>query len=198
MGCHPTRCEEFATNPDQYYDDLKMKVITNPHKVVAIGECGLDYDRLHFCDKATQQMYFERQLQLAAECCLPLFLHCRNSHADFLEILQRNRSKIDACGGGVVHSFDGTLIEAEKLLNFHPRLYLGLNGCSLKTQGNLNTVAQLPNDRLMIETDCPWCGIRPTHAGHKFIATQFPVQKKKEKWTQYSLMDGRCEPCQIR
>lgn len=198
MGCHPTRCKEFLENPEQYYENLRLKISANIGKVVAIGECGLDYDRLHFCDKDTQKLYFEKQLQLAEEFKLPLFLHCRNSHDDFMDILKRNHSKIEACGGGVVHSFDGTLEEAQKVLDFHPKLYIGLNGCSLKTQNNLDVVAKLPNDRLMLETDCPWCGIRPTHAGHKFVQTKFPLVKKKEKWTAESLIDGRCEPCQIR
>lgn len=197
MGCHPTRCKEFLENPEKYYEGLRSTIETNTNKVIAVGECGLDYDRLHFCDKDTQKIYFEKQLELAEEFKLPLFLHCRNSHEDFMEILSRNRSKLDECGGGVVHSFDGTLDEAQKILDFHPLLYIGLNGCSLKTQENLDVVAKLPNEKLMIETDCPWCGIRPSHAGQKFVKTKFPTVKKKEKWTAESLIDGRNEPCQI-
>ncbi|KAI8117464.1 hypothetical protein FF38_13349 [Lucilia cuprina] len=197
MGCHPTRCGEFVENPEKYYEGLKSKISSNLNKVVAIGECGLDYDRLHFCEKDTQKQYFEKQLQLAEDFKLPLFLHCRNSHKDFMDILSRNRSKLDACGGGVVHSFTGTLEEAQEVLDFHPNLYIGLNGCSLKTEDNLQVVSKIPNDRIMLETDCPWCGIRPTHAGSKSIQTKFPTVKKKEKWTADSLIDGRCEPCQI-
>lgn len=197
MGCHPTRCGEFVSNPDEYYEGLRTKIISNLSKVVAIGECGLDYDRLHFCGKDTQNLYFEKQLELAQEFKLPLFLHCRNSHEDFIEILKRNRSKLDECGGGVVHSFTGTFEEAQQILDFHPNLYIGLNGCSLKTEDNLNVVLKIPNDRIMLETDCPWCGIRPSHAGNKFVKTKFPNVKKKEKWTAETLIDGRCEPCQI-
>uniref|UniRef100_A0A1I8P2V7 Deoxyribonuclease TATDN1 n=1 Tax=Stomoxys calcitrans TaxID=35570 RepID=A0A1I8P2V7_STOCA len=197
MGCHPTRCGEFLPNPEQYYEGLKAKINQNSSKVIAIGECGLDYDRLHFCEKETQKTYFEKQLSLAEEFRLPLFLHCRNSHDDFIEILRRNKSKLDSCGGGVVHSFTGTLEEAQDVIDFHPNLYIGLNGCSLKTEENLNVVRQLPNDRILLETDCPWCGIRPSHAGQKFVQTKFPTVKKKEKWTAESLIDGRCEPCQI-
>lgn len=198
MGCHPTRCGEFLQNPEKYYEDLRSKISANPSKVVAIGECGLDYDRLHFCEKDTQKEYFEKQLSLAEEFQLPLFLHCRNSHDDFIDILKRNKTKLDACGGGVVHSFTGTLDEAQSVFDFHPNLYIGINGCSLKTEENLNVIRHLPNDRLMLETDCPWCGIRPSHAGQKFVQTKFNTVKKKEKWTAESLIDGRCEPCQIR
>ncbi|XP_037950640.1 putative deoxyribonuclease TATDN1 [Teleopsis dalmanni] len=194
MGCHPTRCGEFLPDPEQYYQGLRSKISNNISKIIAIGECGLDYDRLHFCEKETQKIYFEKQLNFAAEFKLPLFLHCRNAHDDFMEILTRNRDKV--CAGGVVHSFDGTLDEALKILSFDG-LYIGLNGCSLKTAENLEVVKQIPNDKIMIETDCPWCGIRPSHASSKYVKTKFATVKKKEKWTAETLIDGRCEPCQI-
>lgn len=109
--------------------------------------------------------------------------------------MQRNADKIRGCGG-VVHSFDGSASEARQLIDFG--LYIGLNGCSLKTPERLQTVAQLPADRLMLETDCPWCSIRPSHAGAKLVQTQFATVKRKEKWTADQLIDGRAEPSQIR
>ncbi|XP_017148174.1 putative deoxyribonuclease TATDN1 [Drosophila miranda] len=196
VGTHPTRCDEFLPDPEGYYDQLRSKIESNPSKVLAIGECGLDYDRLKFCGQETQRLYFEKQLSLAAEFRLPLFLHMRNAHSDFMAILGRNRDKLKECGGGVVHSFTGTLEEAQSILAFGG-LYIGVNGCSLKTEENAEVVRQLPNDRIMLETDCPWCGIRSSHAGHKHVSTKFPTVKKKEKWTAESLIDGRCEPCQI-
>ncbi|KAH8297217.1 hypothetical protein KR044_007396 [Drosophila immigrans] len=196
VGAHPTRCSEFVADPEHYYNELRCRIKANPQKVVAVGECGLDYDRLHFCAKETQQQYFEKQLSLAEEFQLPLFLHMRNANEDFMTILERNRDKLKACGGGVVHSFTGTLEEAKSILEFGG-LYIGLNGCSLKTNENVEVVRQLPNDRIMLETDCPWCGIRPSHAIHKHVSTKFPTVKKKEKWTAETLIDGRNEPCQI-
>lgn len=161
MGCHPTRCGEFVPNPDEYYGKLCDAIETHRQKVVAIGECGLDYDRLHFCDAATQKTYFERQLDLVQRFELPLFLHCRNAFDDFYAILERNASRITH--GGVVHSFDGTIEQARKFIELG--FYIGLNGCSLKTAEQLNVVAQIPNEWILLETDCPWCGIRPSHAG---------------------------------
>lgn len=150
-------------DPDAYFSKLSEAIETYRRKVVAIGECGLDYDRLHFCDAATQKTYFERQLALIERFKLPLFLHCRNAFDDFYDILKRNASKIVA--GGVVHSFDGTLEQALKFIELG--YYIGLNGCSLKTEEQLKVVAQIPNERILIETDCPWCGIRPSHAGNQ-------------------------------
>lgn len=194
MGCHPTRCNDFLTNPEEYFNGLCKQIETHRNKIVAIGECGLDYDRLHFCEKDVQKKYFEKQLDLVDKYKLPLFLHCRNFHEDFMEILENNRGKIQNIGG-VVHSFDGTLEEAQKVIDFG--LYIGINGCSLKTEENLKVVKEIPNEKIMIETDCPWCGVRPSHAGSKLVETKFPTVKKKEKWTSSSLIDGRNEPCQI-
>ena len=59
-------------------------------KIVAAGECGLDYDRLQFCDKATQQKWFAAQFALAQECQLPMFLHSRAAAEDFATILSQH------------------------------------------------------------------------------------------------------------
>lgn len=116
MGCHPTRSKEFAENPQEYYSKLCNYIENNGNKVVAIGECGLDYDRLKFCDAATQRTYFEKQLDLVERYKLPLFLHCRSAFDDFWTIIEKNAKKIIA--GGVVHSFDGTLEQALKFIEF--------------------------------------------------------------------------------
>lgn len=165
MGCHPTRCLEFAENADKYYNDLCTAIETNRDKVIAIGECGLDYDRLKFCPADVQRTYFEKQLDLADKYKLPLFLHCRNSFDDFYDIVKRNAAKIKA--GGVVHSFDGTLDQAKAFIELG--FFIGINGCSLKTEEQLQSVAQIPSSHILLETDCPWCAIRPSHAGENSL-----------------------------
>lgn len=67
---------------------------------------------------------------------------------------------------------------------------------SLKTDENLLVVKSIPNDRLMIETDCPWCEVRPRHAGYPLIKTQFQCVKK-EKWQSGSMIKSRNEPANI-
>ncbi|XP_033221386.1 putative deoxyribonuclease TATDN1 isoform X1 [Belonocnema kinseyi] len=193
VGCHPTRCNEFeeSGDPEAYLSSLSEIAISNKDKVVAIGEMGLDYDRLQFCPKETQKKFFEMQLSLCSTLKLPMFLHCRNAAEDFVRILRKHKDKLTA---GVVHSFDGNTEEAYSLLQLG--LFIGINGCSLKTEENLGTVMTIPSDRLVIETDCPWCEIRPTHASAKDVVTHFP-SAKKEKWQPDRMVKGRNEPCTI-
>lgn len=193
VGCHPTHCNAFeeSGDPDAYLKSLSDLAADNKDKVVAIGEMGLDYDRLQFCPKDVQKKYFELQLSLCSTLKLPMFLHCRNASEDFVRILRKHKNTLTA---GVVHSFDGNPEEANSILQLG--LYIGINGCSLKTEENLFSVTTIPSDRLMIETDCPWCEIRPTHASAKDVITSFP-SVKKEKWQPDKMVKGRNEPCTI-
>ncbi len=72
----------------------------------------------------------------------------------------------------------------------------GVNGCSLKTEENLAVAASIPDDRLMLETDCPWCEIRPSHASRAHVKTALPAKDKK-KHDDECLVKGRNEPCNL-
>ena len=151
------------------------------------------------CMILTECLYyrsFPPQLALATKHDLPLFLHSRNCHADFISILRSHSSPIR----GVVHSFTGTLEEALELIDFG--LFIGINGCSLKTAENLSVVEQLPLESLMIESDCPWCEIRPSHASSEHLKS-LPEELreiytvpmvKKEKFAEGKGVKGRNEP----
>ena len=194
-GIHPTRCNEFINQEDILIEKLANTIDNNREEIIAIGECGLDYDRLKFCTKENQIRGFQLQLDLASRYTLPLFLHNRNTGGDFLQMVRENRDKIK--GGGVVHSFDGNVEEMRALIDLG--LYIGINGCSLKTEESLNVVKEIPTEFLMIETDAPWCGIKTTHAGFKHVKslTNPTLYKKKEKFEPCYLVKDRNEPCTV-
>lgn len=121
-------------------------------QVVAVGECGLDYDRTQFCAAETQKQFFERQFALADEFGLPMFLHNRNTGGDFVRVwlaLPRAaavnttltgptalppsgmmREHASARTRGVVHSFTGSSEEAEELMGMG--LFIG--ACARSTR----------------------------------------------------------------
>lgn len=148
----------------------------NKH-LVAMGEFGLDYDRLHYCSKAVQLHSFAAQLKVAASLKpqLPLFLHSRACHADFVRLMKEafgdRLERLEK--GGVVHSFTGTAEEMRELMDLG--LYIGINGCSFKTAENCAVVKEVHLDRLMIETDGPWCEVRPSHEGWKYLVDKKPI-----------------------
>lgn len=122
---------------------------------VAFGEIGLDYDRLFLSPKEPQLKYFEAQLDLAIDIQLPLFLHSRAASEDFERIIGSRLTKLPK--GGLVHSFTGTIEEMERLVALG--LDIGVNGCSMKTEENLEVVKSIPLGRIQIETDGPWVRI---------------------------------------
>ena len=189
VGCHPTRCLEAET--PGYFEELSA--LMDEQVVVAVGECGLDYDRLQFCPKEVQIKYFKEHFKLSKKHQLPMFFHNRNTGMDFYTIVAEHRADFPQ---GVVHSFDGTWEEACKAIELN--LFIGINGCSLKTKENLDVVKQIPLDRLVIETDAPWCGIKPSHASYALLESkQLPLTKKKEKFEQGVMVKDRNEPCRL-
>lgn len=76
--------------------------------------------------------------------------------------------------GGVVHSFTGTGEEMRELMDLG--LYIGINGCSFKTAENCEVVKEVHLDRLMLETDGPWCEVRPSHEGWKYLIAKKPEE----------------------
>jgi Tat protein secretion system quality control protein TatD with DNase activity len=153
---HPTRCKQvFVDDPEKDADvllDELLEIAQDGMKdgtVVAIGEIGLDYDRLQFCPAEIQREYLQRQItRVAQPTGLPLFLHNRSVGDDLYKML------IDLGweNGGVVHSFDDTLELATKFIDLG--LFIGMNGCSLRTKDNLQTAQSLPLERLLLETEC--------------------------------------------
>lgn len=173
---------------------------------------GLDYDRLEHCAKEEQNKFFTAQLDLFTsfrlpQPPLPLFLHSRAAHDDFVAILKKYLKKLPR--RGVVHSFTGTLQEMRDLVELG--FDIGVNGCSLKTEENLEVVKAIPLERMQIETDGPWCEVRSSSAGARYLEGWEEEVKglvegvdkggwksvKKEKFVVGAMVKGRNEPCMI-
>ena len=162
---------------------LKELVIDGGYsdKLVAIGECGLDYFRNN-SDPKDQHKALEFQLQLAIDSSLPVIFHVRDAWDDFFAIL-KNFKKIR----GVIHSFTGTSREVE--LAIKNNLYFGINGITTFTKqaDQLEAVKNIPADKLLIETDCPYLtpepirGKRNEPANIKIIA-EFIAKLRNEKF----------------
>ena len=105
-----------------------------------------------------------------------MFVHNRGSTQDLHRILEQHRSRWSKA---VVHSFSDSVADMRLLLSLDG-VYIGLNGCSLKTEQNLEVVRAVPPDRLMIETDAPWCGIKRSHASSPYVRTQFAETSNKK------------------
>ncbi|KAK9456470.1 hypothetical protein V1511DRAFT_497657 [Dipodascopsis uninucleata] len=204
VGVHPCSSLRFeeSGDPERYLEEIEILAREGKEEgtVMAFGEIGLDYARLHYAPADVQRKYFEKQLDIAIKLQLPLFLHSRDCAADFEMLLFPRLQSLPR--GGVVHSFTGTVEEMQGLVA--KGLYIGVNGCSLKTEENLSVIKNIPLDRLLLETDAPWCEIRPTHASHKFLADErgndiksLPKAVKKEKFKKGDMIKGRCEPCAI-
>lgn len=147
-GVHPhdtSRCDS---------DTIKsLRALALRKEVVAIGECGLDFNR-DFSPRNVQEKWFDLQLQLACELNMPLFLHERDAHKRFLEILSNYDGKIK---NAVVHCFTGTANELENYLS--RGCYIGITGwiCDERRGTHLRElVKRIPLDKLMIETDAPF------------------------------------------
>jgi TatD DNase family protein len=147
-GIHPHHAASFSQS-----DRIELLDLLQGPLVVAAGECGLDYFR-NISPPEAQRRAFVAQLEIAAACAKPVFLHQRESHADFLAILKEH---IGALAGGVAHCFTGSPAELEDYLGIG--LYIGVTGwvCDERRGSSLReSVPRIPHDRLLVETDAPY------------------------------------------
>lgn len=147
-GVHPHHASDYD---DRAHDTL-ASLVREP-EVVAAGECGLDYFR-NFSPADAQRQAFQRQLELASDCDLPVFLHQRDAHADFVDILRPMMAEIPRA---VAHCFTGDLNMLQDYLELG--LYIGITGwiCDERRGAHLkDIVADIPLTRLMLETDAPY------------------------------------------
>ena len=149
IGIHP----HDARFCDDAAEQLIIKLSTQSSRVIAWGEIGLDF---HYDNspREVQMRVFQRQLQLAGEAKLPVIIHTRKAEPETVDIL-----KSQVAGGnppGIMHCFSGSSWLAQQAIDLG--FYLSFSGIvTFKKAEELRTIAkQVPLDRLLIETDCPF------------------------------------------
>ena len=164
-GMHPHYADDYSPVTQQQLRDL-----CHQESVVAVGECGLDFNR-NFSTPKNQLSAFESQLELAAEVEMPVFLHQRDAHTDFLRVISNARSEL---GDLVAHCFTGSVEEAVDYLE--QDMYIGVTGwiCDERRGKALQeAVKEIPLDRIMLETDAPY--LLPRDLNEK------PVQSRRNE-----------------
>ena len=147
-GIHPHHAKDYDEQDLATLDELLRQPET-----VAVGECGLDFFR-DFSPRADQERVFTIHLELAAKHKMPVFLHQRDAHEDFVRILE---PYLGAFPRAVAHCFTGTGPELRDYLNLD--LYIGITGwiCDERRGTHLRElVKEIPLERLMLETDAPY------------------------------------------
>jgi TatD DNase family protein len=147
-GVHPHHAAQLSAA-----DLPQLRALLAQPQVVAAGECGLDYYR-DLSPRDAQLRAFEWQLQLAAECGKPVFLHQRDAHRDFVAMLREHRGHLV---GGVAHCFTGAASELEDYLALE--LSIGITGWLSDERRGAHLpalVARIPAERLLLETDAPY------------------------------------------
>jgi TatD DNase family protein len=147
IGLHPHEARHYSGRPDR----LKaFAALATGSKVVAVGECGLDFYYDH-SPKAAQIEILEFQMELALRHDLPLIFHVREAFDDFWPVFDRYRG-----ARGVLHSFTDSAANLAKALE--RGLYIGVNGIATfaKNPGQLEVYQAIPLQKLLLETDAPF------------------------------------------
>lgn len=147
-GVHPHQASSWDNETEQC-----IRALAASPQVVAIGECGLDFNR-NFSPSDKQEAAFSAQLALAVELELPVFLHCRDAHRRFTDLLMPWLNELP---GAVVHCFTGNERELELYLSLG--LSIGITGWVCDERRGLELrgmLRHIPADRLLLETDSPY------------------------------------------
>jgi TatD DNase family protein len=154
IGVHPH--EARLASEDSY---LELERLARHPKVIAWGEIGLDYYYDH-SPRDTQKEVFLRQMELAAAAKLPIVIHCRpsdNSEDAWQDCLQLIEDQWAPKGiGGILHCFTGTWAHAKRAIDVGFMISFAGNLTFPKAQQIRDAAQEVPLERLLIETDCPY------------------------------------------
>lgn len=156
LGLHPNEAGIYEA---KLFAQLSF-LARSESRVVAIGETGLDFFR-DGAPRDRQHSAFHAQLELAEELQKPFVLHCRAAENEMLDVLEKHRVKTNHPLRGIWHCFTAT--KAHGLRAAEMGLHFGLGGVVTYPKANevREAVAALPEDRLLLETDCPFLPPQP-------------------------------------
>ncbi len=147
-GVHPHHASDYSDD-----SDTRIRELIKSDCVVAVGECGLDYFR-DLSPRRLQLDAFKRQLKIATDSGLPVFLHQRDAHDDFVAVLEPALPNLSRA---LAHCFTG---EGESLREYIAMgLYIGITGwiCDERRGKHLHDIVSIiPDDKLLVETDAPY------------------------------------------
>jgi len=152
IGMHPGLCGK----PEKtFFDEKEFEELISSPKVVAIGECGLEYFHIKKEDTGEQQKeLFESQIKFAIKHNKALMLHCRDSYDDVLDILESYKREYGEKLWGNSHFFAGNLEQAKKFLNLG--FTLSFTGVVTFARDYDETIKYVPQNSIMSETDAPF------------------------------------------
>lgn len=149
VGVHPHDAKLF----DQAAEQRLIDLVRRGRRVIAWGEIGLDYHYDH-SPRDVQREVFRRQLRIAREHKLPVVIHSREANEDTITVLREELSGYERAG--VLHCFGGSLAMARDAIELGFFISFAGNLTFKKAQDLRDIALQLPLDRLLIETDCPY------------------------------------------
>jgi TatD DNase family protein len=152
VGWHPVDAIDMTDEGLKWIEEL----CSHP-KVVALGEMGLDY----YWDKSPkdiQKEVFRKQIALAKKVKLPIIIHNREATADIIEILEEEKASEV---GGIMHCFTGSVEVAKQCMDMNFYISFGGPVTFKNAKKPKEVAAEIPLDRLLIETDCPYLTPHP-------------------------------------
>jgi len=147
----------FKSRPEEFDAEI-YKTLAKSKKVVAIGEIGLDYTYTKTeSDKRAQKESFRQQLAFAQKLNLPVIVHCREAWKDLIRILKEFyevRNTKYKIRNGVAHFFSGSKEDAKTLIGMG--FLISFTGVITFTKAYDEVIKEMPLEKLMVETDCPY------------------------------------------
>lgn len=181
VGIHPGHASEKrfydknelrqAPEGAEVFDEAILRELLSQPKVVAVGECGLDYFHKPY-DEQAQKQFLGQHLVLTSELKKPLIIHCRDAYDDLLAILEEYRGKVR----GTIHFYTGDLEHAKKFIELG--FFISFSGVITFAKEYEELVRELPLDKILIETDCPYASPAPYRGQRNEPAYVIEVARK--------------------